>query len=138
MLGLIAAGEPGVGVVDLEIRKGGASYAVDTLTDLTMAQAADYWFLLGADALRGFGEWKSPQRILRLARLGVVLRPAQADGDVVARFSEPFRDRIDLVRMPPLDVSSTEIRQRVARERTIAPYVPPAIQAYIEEKGLYL
>ena len=137
MLGLLAAGEAGVGVVDLEIQKGGASYTVDTLTDLAMAQPADYWFLLGADALRGFGEWKSPQKILRLARLGVVLRPSQADADVVTRFSEPYRDRIDVVRMAPVDVSSTEIRQRIARGGTIAPYVPQAIQAYIEEKGLY-
>ena len=47
------------------------------------------------------------------------------------------RDRVDLVRMPPVDVSSTEIRQRIARGQTIAPYVPPAISAYIDEKGLY-
>lgn len=137
MLGLLAAGEPGIGVVDLELQKGGASYTVDTLTDLTIANPADYWFLLGADALKGFGEWKNPQKILRLARLGVVLRPSQADADVVTRFSEPYRDRIDLVRMTPVDVSSTEIRQRVARGQTIAPYVPQPIQAYIEEKGLY-
>ncbi len=137
MLGLIAAGEPGVGVVDLEIQKGGTSYTADTLTDLTMAQPADYWFLLGGDALKGFGEWKNPQKILRLARLGVVLRPSQADADVVMRFSEPYRERVDLIRMTPVDVSSTEIRQRISRGQTIAPYVPQAIQAYIEEKGLY-
>ncbi len=137
MLGLLVAGEDGMGVLDLEIQKGGRSYTVDTLSDLTLVQPADYWFLLGADALNGFGEWKDPRKILRLARLGVVLRPSQADADVVTRFAEPFRDRIDLVRMAPIAISATEIRARVARGQTIAPYVPQAIHAYIEEKGLY-
>lgn len=137
MLGLLVAAEDNMGILDLEIQKGGSSYTVETMTDLQMVQPADYWFLLGADALRGFGEWKSPERLLRLCRLGVVLRPSQADADVVSRFSEPYRERIDLVRMPPVDVSSTEIRNRLERGQTIAPYVPPAVLAYIEEKGLY-
>ena len=137
MLGLLVAGEDDMGVVDLEIRKGPPSYAVETLADLQMVQPADYWFLLGADALKGFGDWKNPQKLLRMARLGVVLRPSQADADVVTRFGESSRGRVDLVRMPPVEVSSTEIRQRIARGQTIAPYVPQAVLAYIEEKELY-
>lgn len=137
MLSLLVAGEPNMGVVDLEIQRGGTSYTVDTLTELGLVQPAEYWFLLGADALKGFGQWKNPSKILRLARLGVVLRPSQADADVVTRFGEPYRDRVDLVRMPPVDVSSTEIRNRLARGQTITPYVPQEILAYIEEKGLY-
>ena len=138
MLGLLVAGEPSMGVVDLEIQKGGPSYSVDTVGDLQMVQPADYWFLMGADALKGLGEWKNPQKLLRLCRLGVVLRPSQADADVVSRFDEAYRSRIDLVRMPPVDVSSTEIRNRLDRGQTITPYVPQAVLAYIEEKELYL
>ena len=137
MLGLLVAGEDNMGVLDLEIQKGGTSYAIDTVTDLQMVQPADYWFLMGADALKGLADWKNPKGLLRLCRLGVVLRPAQADAEVIARFGEPFRDRVDLVRMPPVDVSSTDVRNRLDRGQTIAPYVPDAISAYIEEKGLY-
>ena len=137
MVALLAAGEPNTGVVDLEIRKGGRSYSVDTMADLQLVRPAEYWFLLGADALKGFGEWKQPAKLLRLCRLGVVLRPSQADADVVMRFSEGYRDRVDLVRMAPVETSSTEIRNRLAQGKTIAPYVPQAILAYIEEKGLY-
>lgn len=137
MLGLLVAGEDNMGVVDLEIQKGGASYTVDTMADLQMVQPADYWFLLGADALKTLGEWKSPGKLMRLCRLGVVLRPSQADADVVTRFGEAYRERVDLIRMPPVATSATEIRNRIARGQTIAPYVPQAILAYIEEKGLY-
>ena len=133
MLGLLVAGEDDMGVVDLEIGKGGRSYTVDTMADLQMAQPADYWFLLGADALKGIGDWKNPAKLVRLCRLGVVVRPALGAVTV----PETLKDRIDLVRMPPVDVSSTEIRARLARGGTIAPYVPQAILAYIEEKGLY-
>lgn len=137
MLGLLVAAENGMGILDIEIQKGGPSYTVDTLTDLQMVQPADYWFLLGADALKGLSDWKNPAKLMRLCRLGVVLRPSQADADVVSRFGEPYRERVDLVRMTPVDVSSTELRNRLARGQTIAPYVPQAILAYIEEKGLY-
>lgn len=133
MLGLLVAGEDNMGVLDLEVRKGGASYAVDTMADLQMAQPADYWFLMGADALRNLNEWKNPAKLLRLCRLGVTVRPPVGNVTV----PEAFRDRIDLVRMPPIDVSSTEIRRRLERGQTIVPYVPQAILAYIEEKGLY-
>ena len=138
MLGLLVAGEDEMGVLDIEIQKGGPSYTVDTMTDLQMVQPADYWFLLGADALKGISDWKNPTKLLRLCRLGVVLRPSQTDADVVTRFGEPYRDRVDVVRMTPVDVSSTELRQRLARGQTIAQYVPQAILAYIDEKELYL
>ncbi len=137
MLGLMVAAVDNMGILDIELQKGGRSYTVDTLGDLQMVQPADYWFLLGADALKGLASWKNPEKLLRLCRLGVVLRPSQADADVVARFSEPYRDRVDLVRMPPVDVSSTELRNRLAQGKSIAPYVPQAVLAYIEEKGLY-
>ena len=134
MLGLLVADEDDMGVVDLEIRKGPPSYSVDTMGDLQMVQPADYWFLLGADALKGLEGWKNPAKLLRLCRLGVVVRPSLGAVTV----PEEFRERIDLVRMPPIDVSSTEIRARIARGQTIAPYVPAPISAYIEAKGLYL
>ena len=137
MLGLLVAAVDNMGVLDIELQKGGRSYTVDTMDDLQMVQPADYWFLLGADALKGLGSWKNPTKLLRLCRLGVVLRPSQADADVITRFGEPYRDRVDLIRMPPVDISSTEIRNRLSQGKTIAPYVPQAILAYIEEKGLY-
>lgn len=137
MLSLLVAGEPGMGVIDLELQRGGASYTVDTLNDLQVAQPADYWFLLGADALKGLSEWKQPAKLLKICRLGVIVRPSMTDSDAAMRVAAPYRDRVDVVRMTPVDISSTEIRNRIARGQTIAPYVPMAVLAYIEEKGLY-
>lgn len=137
MLRLLVAGEAGMAVLDLELQKGGASYSVDTVSDLQLVRPGEYWFLLGADALRGLDEWRNPQKLVRMCRLGVVLRPSQASADVLTRVNPAYRDRIDTVRMTPVDISSTELRNRIARGQTIKPYVPPAVLAYIEEKGLY-
>ena len=137
MLGLLVASEPAMGVVDLELQRGGQSYTVDTVNDLQLVRPADYWFILGADALKGLDEWKQPAKLLRMCRLAVVARTSATGSSIAMRVSEAYRDRVDVVRMTPLDVSSTEIRNRLAQRKTIAPYVPPAVLAYIEEKGLY-
>ena len=63
-------------------------------------------------------------------QLRVIVRDA-------AKLSTEARERVDVVRMAPVDGSSTEIQHRLGRGQTIAPYVPQAILAYIEEKGLY-
>ncbi|RYG15235.1 nicotinate-nicotinamide nucleotide adenylyltransferase, partial [bacterium] len=74
MVSLLTAGQTGMGVVDLELRRGGPSYTVDTISDLQLVRPAEYWLLLGSDALAGFGQWRQPSKILKMARLGVVLR----------------------------------------------------------------
>jgi nicotinate-nucleotide adenylyltransferase len=137
MLGLLVAGDSAMGVVDVELQRGGQSYTVDTLNDLQLVRPADYWFILGADALKGLNEWKQPAKLLRMCRLAVVARSSATGSSIAMRVDSQYRDRVDVVRMPPLDVSSTEIRNRIAQGKTIAPYVPQAILAYIEEKGLY-
>jgi nicotinate-nucleotide adenylyltransferase len=121
----------------LELQRGGQSYTVDTVSDLQLVRPADYWFILGADALRGLDEWKQPAKLLRMCRLAVVARSSATGSSIAMRVAEPYRDRVDVVRMAPLDVSSTEIRNRLAQGKTIVPYVPQAVLAYIEEKGLY-
>jgi nicotinate-nucleotide adenylyltransferase len=98
----------------------------------------DVVFVLGADELAAFEAWRSPQRVLELARLGVALRPgvsrAELD-DVRARLGAG--DRIVEFELEPVDVSSTEIRERVARGEPIAELVPPAVADAIARLGLY-
>lgn len=137
MLGLLVAGDPTMGVVDVELQRGGQSYTVDTVNDLHQVRPADYWFILGADALKGLDQWKQPAKLLRMCRLAVVARPTMSGSSLAMRVDAQYRDRVDVVPMPPVDISSTEIRNRLAQGKTIAPYVPQAILAYIEEKGLY-
>jgi nicotinate-nucleotide adenylyltransferase len=86
-------------------------------------------FLIGADQLESFPSWKEPDAVLALARLGVATRPgysAQADAG-----------RIELFEMPPLDVSSSEVRRRVAAGDPIDDLVPPAVAELISDLGVY-
>lgn len=98
--------------------------------DMLRARAwHDPIFLVGADQLAAFASWKEPEEVLRRTRLGVATRPGYApplDGDRI----EPFE-------LPPVDVSSSEIRRRVAAGEAIDGLVPPAVAGLIDELGLY-
>jgi nicotinate-nucleotide adenylyltransferase len=124
-------------VSDMEITRGGTSYSVDTLGELHMVRPAEYWFLMGADALKGLGDWKNPQRLMRLCRLGVAIRPPMSEGDVIARIPEEYKDKVDLIRMSPMDVSSTDLRDRLKRSRSVAPLIPNDVLKYIHTHQLY-
>lgn len=129
--------ESQLAVSDMEITRGGTSYTVDTLGELMMVRPAEYWFLMGADALKGLPDWKNPQRLMRLCRLGVAVRPPMSEGDVLARIPEEFKEKVDLIRMSPMDVSSTDIRDRLQRNRSVSPQVPNDVLKYIHTHQLY-
>ncbi len=95
-------------------------------------------FLIGADELADFPQWKEPDTVLELARLGVASRPGypreQLD-DVLAGLARP--ERVLFFEIEPVPVSSQEIRERVARGDAIDGLVPPAVAAEIAGRGLY-
>lgn len=95
-------------------------------------------FILGADELAGFESWKSPERVLELVRLAVAMRPgvsrAEVDG---VRERLGAGDRIVEFDMEPVDISSSEIRARVARNEPVDDLVPPAVADAIALLGLY-
>lgn len=88
-------------------------------------------FLIGADQFAGFGSWKEPEAVLELARLGVAARRGYPLP------SNCRSDRVSLFSIPAVDVSSTEVRRRVAAGEPIDDLVPEAVAALIEELGLY-
>ena len=95
-------------------------------------------FLIGADELAAFPTWVRPERVLELARLGAATRPGvdlEAIERVVTRLSQP--DRIELFPITPVDVSSSELRTRLASGEPIDGLVPPAVAAEIRRLGLY-
>jgi nicotinate-nucleotide adenylyltransferase len=101
-------------------------YTVDALE---AAGHDDPVFLIGADELAAFPNWKEPERVLELARLGVASRPGWAP--------EESSDRIEVFELEPHPVSSTAIRERVRRGEPIDGLVVPAVGAYIAEHDLY-
>lgn len=139
-LGMVEAlvrNEERMAVSDMELTRGGTSYTVDTLGELQMVQPADYWFLLGSDSLRGLPNWKNPQRLLRLARLGVVARPPIFERDLLNNVPDEFRSRVDVIEMPPMEVSSTDLRDRMKRRLNVSAWIPQDVLKYISTHQLY-
>ncbi len=113
----------------MEIERGGLSYMVDTLEALESTnKGAELILLLGVDALKTLDRWKRPDRIAELATLAVLAR-GDASGDVPPGAT--------LVTTRRLDVSSTEIRQRVAAGRSIRGFVAESVERYISAAELY-
>lgn len=122
---------------DMEITRGGVSYTVDTLGELQMVHPGEYWFIMGADAMKGFEEWKNPQRILRLCRLAVAIRPPMTRIDLELQIPEDFRDKVDIIEMTATEESSTVIREKVAKGQTIQNLTTSEISDYIRNNKLY-
>jgi nicotinate-nucleotide adenylyltransferase len=136
MLRLALEGEPAFRVETLELDRPGPSYTADTLEALRAARPDDELFLvLGEDALDDLPTWVRPERILELATSAVARRagvpPAAGEG------LPGLRERAVWLRMPLVDVSATEIRERVRRGLPVGELVPPVVEVYIQEHGLY-
>jgi nicotinate-nucleotide adenylyltransferase len=108
---------------------------IDSLEHLALI---DPVFLVGADEFASFLDWRQPERVLELARLGVASRPGVSRDrlhEVLDRLDRP--DRVAFFEIPPFDVSSSSIRERIASGDPIDGLVPPAVAAEIERRGLY-
>jgi nicotinate-nucleotide adenylyltransferase len=126
-------------VCTLEIDRGGYSYTVDTLRQIhAELPDAELFFLLGADAVRDVPHWREPTEIFRLAAPLIVRRPSQPEPNTAALKSLcPTNHQPLLVEMPAMEVSSSEIRRRVAAGESIDGLVPAAVSAFIAKETLY-
>ncbi|MBS1721478.1 MAG: nicotinate (nicotinamide) nucleotide adenylyltransferase [Armatimonadetes bacterium] len=137
MVRLALQDETGLSVSDVETSRAGPSYAIDTLVEFTMVRPAEYWFLVGADALRDLSEWKEPQKLLDHCRFGVVARDHLSPEKMLATDLLPYSRRIDVIVMKPDPVSSTLIRNDIARGLSVEAWLKPAVWEYIRKVGLY-
>jgi nicotinate-nucleotide adenylyltransferase len=126
-------GDPVLAASDLELHRDGPTFTAETLEQVAADYpGADLWFILGADQLAGFASWSRPERILELARLGVAMRPGsdgRAAGEVARGIAE---GRLDLIEMPEVPVSSTVVRERLARGESIRDIVPVPVADLLE------
>ncbi len=128
------ADHPAFRVSRVELDRPGPSYAEDTL-DAVRAQVTDtdLFYIIGADMLRDLHTWRHPERIVTLAQFVAVTRPGdRLDGPQSAAAAQVMP-----LEMPPLAISSTDIRARVADGRSIRYLVPEAVAKYIEQQQLY-
>ncbi len=137
---LAVQGDERLGVCDLEIVRGGPSYTVDTLRVLHARDPENQLtFILGGDIALGLPTWHEPEAVLELATLAVAERSGAVRADIAERLEEAFGDRprVEFFDMPRIDVSSSEIRRRVAGGRPIRYLVPGPVADRIEQKRLY-
>ncbi|MGE0134003.1 MAG: nicotinate-nucleotide adenylyltransferase [Dehalococcoidia bacterium] len=128
-------------VCTLEVDRRGPSYSADTLEQLAReaGPAVDWWFIVGDDALADMPNWHEPERLLAAARVALVWRPPGEPvipAEVRTRFPN-VASRIDVVPMPPLEVSSTDLRERVRSGGSTAVLLPEGVRAVIDELTLY-
>lgn len=149
MLELAIGGHPAFKVCRFEVERGGVNYTADTLAHLAAENpGAELFFLMGADSLRDLPTWHEPARVCELAIPVVVARSfaGQPDETVEVDYS-PLAQLVDerrleairqhQVQMPRIDLSSREIRRRVAAGKTIRYQTPRAVEKYLEAARLY-
>ena len=141
MLELAVDTNPNFRVSDMEVRRAGPSYTVDTLEELSTGRTDDptLYVVVGTDALREIDRWRSPGRVLEMANVVGIARPGDAELDIEAldAIHEGASKRAIILRGPEIGISSTDIRRRVVEGMSIRYLVPEPVESYIYEQGLY-
>jgi len=136
---LAVDGDPHYEVSDIEVKRGGASYTVDTLDELHRSFPDDELFLiLGWDAARLFRTWHEPEGVSALASFVIVGRPRMrppTPADLKAAGLDPAR--VVLCLLPTPDISGSELRRAIAAGESVAGKVPSAVERYIAGHHLY-
>ena len=141
MCRLAAQGKPWLELSDIEMRREGKSYTAETLEELSVLYPQDQFYLLmGEDMFLTLGRWYRPETIFSLA--SVCTTPRSPDGLDALRqkaleYTGQFQARCFLEHIPYLPISSTQVRQAVARGEDVSGLVPQAVAAYMKERGLY-
>lgn len=135
MVRLAVTDNPRLDVTDIEARREGASYTIETVRAIRaeLGEGEPVSLIIGGDSLVQFRTWKDPERLLSEVELVVARRPGSHDETVDAA----IRDNARFLDMPLLGISSTNIRDRAREGRSIRYLVPETVRSYISEKSLY-
>jgi nicotinate-nucleotide adenylyltransferase len=155
MLEIAAASNPGIEASDIEMRRSGPSYTVDTLQQILRGEpAAQLFLILGIDAYAEVDSWSRPEALLELANIVVTTRPGHAFppdalrppvagaeaccyDEIIRCFVHNSGHVLTSCEVPDVDVSASRIRQRLADGESIEDLTGPAVSAYIHQHGLY-
>ncbi len=162
MVQLAIQDQPAFALTDIEIRRSGKSYSIDTVRALQAEYGPDteLFFIIGLDAFLDLPSWKEAPQILALCHFVVISRPSatflavasmplfseirqdrlsELDAGKLERTDMPLRNgrTVTFVRLPPCESSASDIRARVAAGRPLANLLPPLVESYILREGLY-
>ncbi len=142
MVRLAIADKPYFKLSTIEIDRAGPSYTVDTITELQAQLGAgdELFFILGWDNLAQFPQWKEPSRLIKMCCLVAVPRPGYPHPDLnsLEAIIPGLSRRVIFLDKPEIDISASEIRNRVARGLSIHYLVPEPVDKYIKQHQLYL
>lgn len=126
-------------VCDCELHRSGASYSIDTIRALRqgLSPEVEILFVMGADAVLELPEWREPDAILGESQVIAARRPGFDLQRMSAVLGPQRASSIELLDMPMMDISSTDIRQRVSQGRSIRYLTPPVVIDYIMRHNLY-
>jgi nicotinate-nucleotide adenylyltransferase len=135
MVRLAIEGQEGLQASDVEIRRGGTSYTIDTIRDLRgeYGSETEFWLLMGQDSYHDISAWKQPAGIVAECFFGIARRPGYERhiGPPVPGIRSRFVD------ITAVDISSTDIRARISEARSIRFLVPGKVEEYIRSNRVY-
>jgi nicotinate-nucleotide adenylyltransferase len=132
------AGDERFAVSGIELEREGPSYTVDTLRLLSDQAPEDQLiFIAGGDMARSLPSWREPEQVLSLATFAVAERAGAGRRDIAEQLPSLAGAEVEFFAMPRIDVSSSDVRRRVAEGRPIRYLVPDAVAGEIERRGLY-
>ena len=143
MLELMFAGGERVAVSDMELKRGGKSYTCETVRQLAELYPEDELiFLVGSDMLLSFHTWREPETILKYVRICAVARDDEIEtAELEAYVNEYFpgkRDSFIICAFDPIEISSTQLRERLKKGENTGDMLDPPVLEYIKERKLYL
>ena len=131
MTQLAVSDNPNFTVSDMEIKRKGKSYSIDTLKELkkTLKPNTELFFIVGSDASSYLKKWRDVLELFKLAKFVMAQRPGY-------RLKKIYKDIITL-KIKAIDISGYEIRCRIKRKESVRYLVPEPVRQYLEKKGLY-
>ena len=136
MLNLAVEGNPNFEISDIEIQRGGTSYTIDTLKTIRpniIKEEDELFYLIGSDSLLEFSQWKNPREILQNCNVVVAIRPGFRPSDIPAWILH----QIHFANIPRFEISSSNIRKRWTKNKTIRYLVTLPVWEYINHHKLY-
>lgn len=125
----------------LEVNRKGLTFTVDTLRELQSQYPDKEWyFIVGGDSLEYMDKWRSPEIIFSMATIVVAIRDEydeEALQEKIKHLQELYHAKIELISMPNIEISSTDIRQRLSHGLSCKYLVPERVEAYISRHQLY-
>ena len=142
MCRLAFSGMDGVCVSDMEIKRGGRSYTVDTLRELA-GEDKRLFFLCGTDMVLTLDQWREPAEIFRLCYPVYIRRENDEETTAriikkIAEYNEKYGKVVRRIVTEPLELCSGDVRARLMAGQSISELVPPAVEKYIRDNHLYV